>query len=131
MANILVVDDEDTVRNNLFDLFAYRHTCHAAANAEQALAYLSIEQYDVVITDYQMPGLSGLDLLAHVRETQKQTPVILISGLSTKDRAQELIEMGAFDYIVKPFTLGQIEDVVNKAIAHRAKMLEDDNAAGQ
>ena len=119
MANILVVDDEDTVRNNLFELFAIQHTCHMAATAEQAITYLSVEQYDVVVTDYQMPGLSGLDLLQHVQETQKETPVILISGLATKERAQQLIEMGAFDYVVKPFTLSEIEDVVNRALSHR------------
>ena len=126
MANILVVDDEDTVRNNLFELFAIQHTCHMAATAEQALTYLAIEQYDVVVTDYQMPGLSGLDLLAHVKDTQKNTPVILISGLSNKERAEELIEMGAFDYVVKPFTLSEIEKVVNSAIAHREELIKAD-----
>ncbi len=126
MANILVVDDEDTVRNNLFELFAIQHTCHMAATAEQALTYLSVEQYDVVVTDYQMPGLSGLDLLAHVKDTQKNTPVILISGLSNKERAEELIEMGAFDYVVKPFTLSEIEKVVNSAIAHREELIKAD-----
>ena len=126
MANILVVDDEDTVRNNLFELFAIQHTCHMAATAEQALTYLSVEQYDVVVTDYQMPGLSGLDLLANIKDTLKNTPVILISGLSNKERAEELIEMGAFDYVVKPFTLSEIEKVVNSAIAHREELIKAD-----
>ena len=126
MANILVVDDEDTVRNNLFELFAIQHTCHMAATAEQALTYLSVEQYDVVVTDYQMPGLSGLDLLAYVKDTQKNTPVILISGLSSKERAEQLIQMGAFDYVVKPFTLSEIEKVVNSAIAHREELIKAD-----
>jgi len=119
-----VVDDEDTVRNNLFELFAIQHTCHMAATAEQAIAYLSVQQYDVVVTDYQMPSLSGLDLLAHVRETQKQTPVILISGLATKERAKELIQMGAFDYVVKPFSLSEIEESVNRALSHRAELVQ-------
>ena len=118
MAIILVVDDEDTIRNNLFELFATEHTCNMAATAEQALACLSVEEYDVVVTDYQMPGLSGLDLLEHVRNTQPETPVVLISGVSTKERAKELIQLGAFAYVVKPFTLNEIEDVVNQAIAH-------------
>ena len=118
MANILVVDDEDTVRNNLFELFAIDHTCHMAATAEQALSYLSFEEYDVVVTDYQMPGLSGLDLLQHVRNAQPETPVVLISGISTKERAKELIQLGAFAYVVKPFSLSEIEEVVNQAIAH-------------
>ena len=126
MANILVVDDEDTVRNNLFELFAIQHTCHMAATAEQALTYLSVEQYDVVVTDYQMPGLSGLDLLANIKDTLKNTQVILISGLSNKERAEELIQMGAFDYVVKPFTLSEIEKVVNSAIAHHEELIKAD-----
>jgi DNA-binding NtrC family response regulator len=124
VANILVVDDEDTVRNNLFELFAIQHTCHMAASAEQALSCLSVEQYDVVVTDYQMPGLSGLDLLANVKDSQKHTAVILISGLSNKERAKELIEMGAFDYVVKPFTLSEIEKCVNRAIAHHEALVK-------
>lgn len=122
MAKILVVDDEDTVRNNLFELFAIQHTCHMAATAEQALACLAVQEYDVVVTDYQMPGLSGLDLLQQVRNTQHDTRVILISGLSTKERADQLVELGAFAYVVKPFTLSEIEDVVNKAIAHPSEV---------
>jgi len=124
VATILAVDDDDTVRNNLFELFAIQHTCDVAATAEQALAYLSVQQYDVVVTDYQMPGLSGLDLLTNVRETQKHTPVILISGLSTKERAKDLIQMGAFDYLAKPFSLSEVEKVVNKAIAHHEELMK-------
>jgi len=118
VATILIVDDEDVVRNALYEFFAGEHTCDAAATAEQALTYLSVQHYDVVVTDYSMPGLSGLDVLAHVRQTQPNTPVILISGLSTKDRAQELIAMGAFDYLVKPFRLKEVEMCLNRAIAH-------------
>lgn len=126
MATILVVDDDDTIRNALHELFAREHTCHAAATAEQALTYLSVQEYDVVVTDYQMPGLNGLDLLTHVKETQKQTPVILISGLSTKERAKDLIQMGAFDYLVKPFSLKEVEKCVNKAIAHHEELVKAD-----
>jgi DNA-binding NtrC family response regulator len=64
-----------------------------------------------------------LDVLTHVKGTQEQTQVILISGLATDERAQELIQMGAFDYVVKPFTLSEIEECVNKAIAHHKEVI--------
>ncbi len=124
MATILVVDDDDTVRNTLHELFAGEHTCDAAATAEQALTYLSVQRYDVIVTDYQLPGLSGLDILTNVQESQQQTPVILISGLSSKERAKDLIQMGAFDYIAKPFSLHEIERCVNKAIAHHHELVK-------
>jgi DNA-binding NtrC family response regulator len=124
VATILVVDDEDVVRNALYEFFAGEHTCHAAGTAEEALTYLSVQQYDVVVTDYSMPGLSGLDLLANIRQTQPDTPVILISGLSAKERAPELIAMGAFDYLVKPFRLKDVEMCLTRAIAHHERSIK-------
>jgi two-component system response regulator PilR (NtrC family) len=129
LATILVVDDDDTVRNALFELFAEEHTCHAAATAEQALTYLSSRQYDVVVTDYQMPGLTGLDVLAKVKESQQHTPVILISGSSSRERAEDLKRMGAFDYLAKPFRLQDIEMCVARAITHRAELLKKQKEA--
>lgn len=124
MATILIVDDEDVVRNTLQELFAAEHICHAAETAEQALAYLSVQQYDVVVTDYRMPGLSGLDLLDNLKQSQPDTLVILMSGLSTEERRQDLIQMGAFDYISKPFRLKDAEICVTRAIAHHEQLMK-------
>ena len=77
MAAILIVDDEDVVRDVLYDLFSEDHMCHAAATAEQALAYLGEQPYDAVLTDISMPGLSGVELLGHLRREQPDTPVFL------------------------------------------------------
>jgi DNA-binding NtrC family response regulator len=124
VARILIVDDDDAIRNALYEWFAEEHTCHVAATAEQALTYLSVQQYHVVVTDFLMPGRSGLDLLANLIQTQPNVPVILISGLSTEGGAQELIGMGAFDYLVKPFRLKDVEMSVNRAIAHREQSMK-------
>ena len=122
MATILVVDDDDAIRSTLYDLFSDEHVCHAAETAEQALTYLTVESYDVVLTDFLMPGLSGLELMGHLRQRQPETPVILISGVSNQERAKDLIEMGAFDYLVKPFRLEAVEESVRRAVEHHQKI---------
>ena len=124
MATMLVVDDDETVREALHDLFAENHLCHIAGTAEQAFAHLETNIYDVVLTDISMPGLSGLELLASIRQRWPNTPVIIISGINDHEYAQGFVKMGAFSYLVKPFRLEDVEDRVDKAIQHRQKLLE-------
>jgi len=131
LATILVVDDDDTVRNALSELFAEEHTCHAAATAEEALTYLSSQQYDVVVTDYHMRGLTGLDVLIKVKESQQQTPVILISGSSSRERAEDLRRMGAFEYLAKPFRLQDIEMSVTRAITYHEELMQKHKEASR
>lgn len=90
--------------------------CHAAATAEQALAYLGEQTYDVVLTDISMPGLSGVELLGHLRREQPNTPVIVVSGIGDREHAEGLMRLGAFDFILKPFTLDAVEQSVTRAL---------------
>ena len=116
MAALLIVDDDDAVRDVLYDLFSDEHMCHAAATAEQALAFLREQTYDTVLTDLSMPGLSGVELLSILRREQPDTPVIVISGIGDHAHAEGLIKLGAFDYILKPFRLESVEQSVTRAI---------------
>ncbi len=121
MAAVLIVDDDDIVRDTLFDLFSEVHLCHTADTAETAINFLQLESYDVVLTDISMPGLSGLELLGFIRQHQPETPVIIISGISDHAHAEGLIKLGAFDYILKPFRLEAVEASVTRAIGERRK----------
>ena len=118
MAAILIVDDEDVVRDVLYDLFSDDHMCHAAATAEQALAFLREQTYDAVLTDISMPGLSGVELLGYLRSEQPDTPVIVVSGIGDREHAEGLIRLGAFDFILKPFSLEKVEESVERAVEH-------------
>lgn len=80
--------------------------------------------YDVVLTDISMPGLSGLELLGHVRQKYPDTPVIIISGISDKEHAQGLIRLGAFEYLLKPFRLEVVEKSVKRALDRRRRLLQ-------
>jgi two-component system response regulator PilR (NtrC family) len=118
MAAILIVDDDDAVRDVLYDLFSDEHLCHVAATAEQALAFIDEQPYDVVLTDISMPGLSGLELLGHLRQARPGTPVIVISGIGDRTHAEGLTRLGAFDFLLKPFRLEEIEASVARALEH-------------
>src|SRR5687767_6890046 len=89
MATLLIVDDDNNIRETLHELLSDSYECHTADRAEQALAYLEIENYDVVLTDISMPGLSGREILKRVQQKHPATPVIVISGNSNAEAAAE------------------------------------------
>jgi two-component system, NtrC family, response regulator PilR len=124
MSRILVVDDDDTIRETLHELLSEEYVCQMADTAERAFARLEADVYDVVLTDISMPGLSGLELLEHIRQRFSDTPVIIVSGIGDREQAQSLIKLGAFDFLLKPFTLEGVEQSVKRAVDYRKRLLE-------
>ncbi|MDT5295022.1 MAG: two-component system, NtrC family, response regulator PilR [Acidobacteriota bacterium] len=131
MAAILIVDDDDAVRDVLYDLFSEEHLCHAADTAEQALTYLRDQSYDAVLTDISMPGLSGLELLGHLRQQQPDSPVIVITGINDQTHAEGLTRLGAFDYILKPFSIEAVEQSVARALDYSRALKERGRSGAQ
>jgi len=128
MATVLIVDDDNLIRDTLYELLSLSHECHTADRAEQALAYLDVETYDVVLTDISMPGLSGRELLRYIQAKHTATPVIVISGIPDRDDGKELIDLGAFAYFNKPFQLEEIEEAVDRAIARHRELAGADQS---
>ena len=131
MALILIVDDDEAIRDTLFELLSEEFVCQTAETAEKALARLEADTYDVVLTDISMPGLSGLELLGHVRQKFPRTPVIIVSGIGDQEHARGLIKLGAFDFLLKPFSLDAVENSVRKALQYRQRLLEEEKLAKQ
>ncbi len=123
MSLILVVDDDENIRDTLYELLSEEFQCQTAETAEKALARLDVESYDVVLTDISMPGLSGLELLGHIRQKYPDTTVIVITGISDQAYAQGMIRLGAFDYLLKPFSLEAVTKSVKRALDHRRRVL--------
>jgi len=121
VAEILVVDDDEIIRDTLHELLSEKYCCKTAETAEKAFSCLEVEPFEVVLTDISMPGVSGVELLRHIMEKYPQTPVIIISGISDHDHAQSLIKLGAFDCLVKPFRLEVVEESVSRALAYRRR----------
>lgn len=123
MARVLVVDDDNAIRDNLYELLSENYACQIAETAEKAFARLETDTYDVVLTDISMPGLSGLELLGHIRQRFADTPVIIISGIGDQEHARGLMRLGAFDFLLKPFTLETVEKSVQRAVEYRQRLL--------
>ena len=115
---ILIVDDEVEITEILADLLSEEYECLRAASAEEALGRLHEAMFQLVISDITMPGMSGLDMIPHVKELSPDTVVVMISGMQTVESAIGALRLGAFDYLMKPFDLRQVEAVVKRALEH-------------
>jgi DNA-binding NarL/FixJ family response regulator len=116
MPSVLIAEDDAMTREVLFDLFCEEYTCYATGTVEDALERLNLERFDVVLTDISMPGKSGLELLAQVKQSWPDTVVIMLSGIGDPEYAQSFIRMGALDYIEKPFLIDDVVRTVEQAI---------------
>src|ERR1044072_8228703 len=124
---ILVVDDEPEIRDVLCELLGDHHECVPAASAEEALQLIRGGRFGLIISDIMMGGMSGLEMIPHVLNDSPDTVVLMISGVQTIESAIKALRAGAFDYIMKPFDLRQVELAVNRALEYydlrRAKQL--------
>lgn len=125
MAKVLIVDDDELIRDTLYEALSENYLCQTAETAEKAFARIEADTYDVVLSDISMPGLSGLELLGHVRQRFPETPVIMISGIGDQEHAQGLIKLGAFEFLLKPFSLEVVEKSVKRAVEYRRRNLEN------
>jgi NtrC-family two-component system response regulator AlgB len=118
MAKLLVVDDEKNIRSSLSTLFeSCGHQVRTAENAEEALALLAQDaSFDLVLSDYRMAELNGLELLQQIKRESPNLPVILMTAYATVENAVAAMRSGATDYVTKPFTLEQIQHVVDRVL---------------
>ncbi len=117
-SRILIVDDEHEITEILSDLLSGARECETAGSAEAALERMRQGNFQLVISDITMPGMTGLEMVPHVKHISPDTVVIMISGLQTVESAIEAMRLGAFDYVMKPFDLRQVEAVVKRALEH-------------
>lgn len=121
LAKILVVDDEETIRVTVSAaLKKHGFETITAIDAVQALLALEQNVFDVAILDLKLPGsMDGVDLLTEIRMRKPETIVIMISAHATLDSAIVALRQGAFDYLLKPFTMSQLVERVEHALAKR------------
>lgn len=103
MVRILLIDDDADLRHYLRrELEAEGRAIHCLERAEQGPDLLAASTFDLVLLDNKMPGMSGLEFLDALRRRGLETPVILMTGYATTDTAMEAMNLGAFDYVIKP-----------------------------
>jgi len=113
---LLIVDDEVEVRSVLRDLLGDTYQCAEAASAEEALVALRDRDYQLVISDITMSGMTGLEMIPRVKVISPDTVIVMISGMQTIESAINALRLGAFDYLMKPFDLRQAEAAVARAL---------------
>jgi CheY-like chemotaxis protein/glycine cleavage system H lipoate-binding protein len=114
--NILVVDDEQIVLDSITRLLKKdNYAIHTALTAQAGLDLLDATSMDIVLTDLMMPEMDGLEFMKVVKERKPLTPVIMITGYATINTALQATELGAFDYVAKPFTKSELRGVLQRA----------------
>src|SRR4051812_26904390 len=119
MHRILVVDDERSMRELLeFVLKRSGYAVETAANGRLALDILREHPFDVIVSDVQMPDMTGIELLEHVKTASPETLVIMITAFATVDTARQAFKLGAEDFIIKDsgFDVDELTVLVRKAI---------------
>jgi len=120
-ANILLIDDDASLCDLLAnDLEARGHHTRRAHSAEDGLRLLADDNFDVVVTDVNMGGMSGVDLCRHVRARHEDLPVVVMTAYGTLESAIAAIRAGAYDFITKPFEFDHFSLVIDRALGLHA-----------
>lgn len=125
LPTLLAVDDEEKTLRLLDINLGTRYRVLLASSGRQAINLLSTEAVDIVLTDLRMPGVDGAAILDHVRRTDAEMPVVVMTAYGTIANAVAMIKDGAFDYIVKPFDLDDLDITLGRAAEHRALIREN------
>jgi two-component system NtrC family response regulator len=122
MAHVLIIDDDELVRESLSEVIhKLGHTSADASSVAEALKMAKSAAFDLVFSDVRMPDGSGLDILPQLRRTAAGPEVIIITGYGDPDGAELAIKNGAWDYIEKPLSLRDVTLCVERALDYREK----------
>jgi DNA-binding NtrC family response regulator len=113
---VIILDDEPIVCKRLKPgLEKVGYEVEAFTHSVDAMERIKEKEFDIVITDLKMEGFDGMQFLTEVKSRSKTTEVIVITGFATMETAKESFQKGVFDFIAKPFKMGEIQEIVKKA----------------
>lgn len=115
---ILIVDDEATVCKSIRQaLLCEEYDIEIALSGEEALRMAENKDYEVMVVDLMMPGLNGLDLLRSINAKNSSARIIMVTGYPTMKNTLQAMQIGAFDFLPKPFLPSDLRKIVAKALA--------------
>jgi len=120
---VLVVDDEAIVRTIFSSFLEEKYLCDTASSCDEALVLMAQNIYALVMSDIQMPGRNGVELLREIRARYPDTAVIMVSGIDRPQRIRDALQLGAVDYLTKPCELDVLGFSVERALERRDLML--------
>ncbi|MFZ6016542.1 MAG: HD domain-containing phosphohydrolase [Nitrospirota bacterium] len=114
---ILVIDDEDVILQLFRDILTrINYEVKTATSGKEGIKLFEDERFDLIITDIKMPGISGIDIIRHVRENNNEVPIIVVTGHGTIDIAIDSLKLGSQGFILKPFTPEEIRAAIVDAM---------------
>lgn len=125
---VLVIEDDEPMLEILLDCLSITGEYQAigTGEAQTAIELISREPFNAIVTDINLPGLSGLDLLGHVNRQDPNIPVILITGYSDPDKMRKAIQLGAFDFLRKPFEMNELLIRVKQAVEKNQLLVQNE-----
>ncbi len=125
MGRILVVDDKELMRDSVGAILSRKgHTVVTASDGKSALARVADKRPECIVTDLQMPGMNGLELLEEIRKIDAELPVVFMTAFGSVETAVDAMRKGAFDYVTKPFSGDELAISVERALEH-ARLLRE------
>ena len=123
---ILLIDDDEWIRDSL-GLYFEGEECHllAVETAEEGLEALKKQNYDIVMVDYRLPGIDGLEFLKRIQKTQYHTMKVLITAYRSEEVVSAALKMGIQDFIEKPFTTKTIEESLTRLIENHEQEINE------
>ena len=123
MKKVLVADDEELIRLSMFRyLTASGYTVDTVKNGKDLVRFIEGNTFDIVVTDFNMPEMNAIEVLAKIKEMGKTLPVIVTSADFSEKTIEESLSKGAFKCINKPFHMSDMLNVVNEATATTSVM---------
>jgi two-component system response regulator AtoC len=123
---VLVVDDDPLIRDFLMEtLLRTGCTVGLAATGEEALERMRAEDYDIILSDVRMPNMDGMELLKAARGSMPDAEIVIMTAYGTIQNAVEAMKLGAFHYVLKPFSIDEIELVIKRALEHKSLLKEN------
>lgn len=117
MPKILIVEDETEVRKILTEMISdLGFDVHGAGDGAEALRMIEQGSYNLVLSDIQMPGMTGIELLSTLRQRKINLPFIVLSAYGEKDKMDAAQRLGAFDFLEKPFSFATLSKTIQRAV---------------
>lgn len=130
--SILIVDDEESVRDSLYNWFIEDgYAVESAGNAKEALSVLESKNFDIILADIKMPGMDGLEMSRRIKTLNKDAIVIVMTAFASVDTAVQALKDGAYDYVTKPFDPDDLSHLVRNAAKQVQLKTENENLRNQ
>jgi DNA-binding NtrC family response regulator len=122
---ILIVDDEERFRKTMAKLLGVRSLqAETAGGGVEAIEKLRTENFDIVILDVKMPGMSGIQALEQIKKNNPFIEVIILTGYASLDTAREITRLGAYDYLLKPYDLEELIEKIDNAFDRKISRIK-------